>query len=401
MSRLNQRLLAGLAALSLAACGGQPAQQAGPMEQTPAASGEPGEPPKPPPVKKEARQLFADAERASARDPGRAISLLESAVDEDAKFCQAYVNIGLLYEKQGKLDQAKDWYKKSAEKAPNCGEGLAQLGVLYLKDDRNNEAAASFQRAVQLEELNGTEHLNLALMAYEVLAKTYYALRKYELARLVCEAGLGLDNTNAPLHNMLGLVYIQMQNLTGALKKFEDAIKANADYADAHLNLGSLTFGYRDYETAFRAFDAAAKLQPKNVEAVISRAVALRGLGRLDEAEAGYRKGLEMDPKHVGGWFNLGLLHQEYTQKLDEAIKAYESVLRFAQDAELRKKATQRIQACRIQMQNQKMLEEQLQEEKRQEEQRKREEAAEKAKEAAEGKKDGGGDGAAEAKPEG
>ena len=137
----------------------------------------------------------------------------------------------------------------------------------------------------------------------------------------------------------------------------------------------------RDYDTAYRAFDAASKLRPKSCDALLSRAVAARGLEKFDEAETDYKKVIEMCPKSVGAHYNLGLLFQEYTQKCAEAITSFENVLRHARDAKRRKKATQRIQACRIQIQNMKEMETMMRQQKAQEEKEKAE--AEKAKKAA------------------
>jgi tetratricopeptide (TPR) repeat protein len=122
--------------------------------------------------------------------------------------------------------------------------------------------------------------------------------------------------------------------------------------------MGAITFSYKDYEASYRAFDQVVKLEPKNTEAGLSRAVAARGMGNYEEAERGYKAVISLDERYAAAHFNLGVLYQEFTQKPDEAIKAFESVLRVEQnDAALRKDATERIKQVQIQLQTQREAE--------------------------------------------
>ena len=341
------------------------------------------EAPPQPVVKKETAALFAAASQAQGSNASRAIELLEDVAEQAPDLCAAYFNIGLLHERQGKLDDARTWYQKAAEKG--CGSGLNNLGVLLDREGRHGEAVGAYTQALNVEPLNGPANLNLALEsrkqkqwaeavkrvrtalkedsqnvdAYEVLAKVYYDLGRFELAKLVCFTGIKIDEKAFGIHNTLGLVYLKLDDVTRALSSFEQAVAANPTYVPAHMNIGAITFSYRDYESAIRHFDAALKEEPKNATAILSRAVAARGLERFDEAEAGYKKVIEIQDGHVGAHYNLGVLYQEYTQKLDQALSEYELVLRYeSRDAALRKDVTQRIQAVRIQIQNLKEMEE-------------------------------------------
>lgn len=370
--------------------------------------------PKAPAVKKEAKALFEEAvkvynAKGAQPDYARAQSLFEDAISEDPTFGAAYFNIGAMYEARGNLDEARTWYKRASEKGKSFGDGLVNIGRLHLVEGRKDEAMSAFRQALQVEPLNGEAHLNLAhdardrrdfpkavkhvraalkennanVKAYEVLALVYYDLGRFrdagrfELAKLVCEAGLEKDPKSAPLHNTRGLILLQQKELTLALGAFEKAIVADAKFYPAHMNLGALTFNYRDYETSYRHFDLAAKINPKSLEARVSRAVAARGLERFDDAEKDYKSVIAVDPKHTVAHFNLGVLYQEYAEKLDEARAQFETVLRIErEDASVRKQASARIKAIQIQIENQKMMEEMLRKQKEQEAKAKAEEKA-------------------------
>ena len=194
--------------------------------------------------------------------------------------------------------------------------------------------------------------------AYVVLAWTYYDMGKYELAKLVCFQAIGISPNLAAVHNLLGLVHMRGGDVTRALASFQKAIESDPKFVAAQINLGSITFGYKDYEASYRAFDAVIKLEPKNADALLGKAVAARGMGNFEEAEKGYKALLTQDERNAMAHFNLGVLYQEFLQKLDDAQKSFENVLRFEQaNAELRKEATERIKQVQIQSQNQREAE--------------------------------------------
>lgn len=392
----------GLAALSLVACSGTPSRPdgngglgtgngTGNGQQTPDL---PDEPPAAPKVAKEAKPLFESGVKAyQSGNTAKAISLFEEAIDVDDTFGAAYFNIGRIHEEQGRIDEARTWYERSAEKGKAFGDGLVNIGRLEMEKGNKGEAMALFRRAIQIEPFNGEAHLNLAqdarsrrafadavkhvrtalkedsqnVLAYEVLARVYYDLGRVELSKLVCLAGLEIQKT-ADLYNTLGLVHLKQDNVTLALSAFEDALKVDGDYWPAHMNVGAITFNYRDYESSHRHFSEVLKQKPDHLEAMLSKAVSARGLERLDEAEAGYKAVLEKDQTYASAYYNLGILYQEYTQKLEDALTAYQNVLRHErQDADLRKDVTQRIQAVQIQIQNMAELKKMMEQQKAQE----------------------------------
>lgn len=353
-------------------------------------------------VSKNAKVLFSKGTAAFLKgDLEGAIGLFEEAVDVEPSFGRAYFNIGRAYEAKGDEAQAIEWYKKSAAKGKNYADGYVNMANIHFRKGESADGNRLIQKALQLDPLNPAANLNRAQQmrqlrrfpdavksvrtalksdgknarAYEVLAQIYYDLGRFELARLVCKFGLEVDDSNggkgvkAGVYNVLGLVYLKKDNVTLALANFEKAVKENADYVPALMNIGAVTFGFRDFEGAYRAYGHVLKLQPKNIEAVLSRAVAARALSfesatvrkdekdakrLLDEAQAGYQEVLKLAPNHVGAHFNLGLLNQEYLKKYEAAIKRYETVLRLEQrNKALRKDVTRRLQEARILLQSQ------------------------------------------------
>jgi tetratricopeptide (TPR) repeat protein len=191
---------------------------------------------------------------------------------------------------------------------------------------------------------------------------------KYELAKLVCAQALTISDKNPAVHNLLGLVHLRMADVTKAMASFEKAVEADPKYVPSLMNIGSITFSYKDYERSFRSYDTVTQVDPKNLQAQLSRAVAARGMGNYEEAEKGYRAVIAGDEKNAAAWFNLGVLQQEFQQKLPDAMKSYENALRYeGSNAELRKDASERIKQAQIQIQNLKEAEEMMRQQAEQE----------------------------------
>jgi len=101
------------------------------------------------------------------------------------------------------------------------------------------------------------------------------------------------------------------------------------------------------------------RLQPNNVDVILSHAVAARALKRYDEARAGYNKVLSLSPNHPGATFNLTVLDQDYSsvdpndfdqrvRMTQDAIAQFKNVLGNARNEKLKKKAQQRIEEAMV-----------------------------------------------------
>ena len=77
-------------------------------------------------------------------------------------------------------------------------------------------------------------------------------------------------------------------------------------FFDGHRGLGLLAGRSGDYAAALEYFSAARAVAPENPWLINDAANALRELGRLDEAEAGYRELMAKAPHIFDGPWGLG-----------------------------------------------------------------------------------------------
>lgn len=322
---------------------------------------------------KSASAIARGAEYFKAKNYQKAINEFEAALQEDPKSAMAVFNIGLCYERLGNQEKAIEYYQKNTELGK--GEGLVHIGLMKAAAGQEAEAESLYQQALSVEPLNGRAHLNLARIAknrkdykeaidrvksaltedsangdaYDLLAQIYYDLGRYELALLVCDAGIqDIDPNHSGLYNTLGLVQLKLKQVIKALNAFKKAIELDESNEAALMNYGSITFGYRDYELSYQIFSKVLQKDPNHTEALLSKAVAARSLGKIDEARAGYQQLLAKDPNHLPSVFNTGIILQEYDRKFDEALGKYQQALSLAQDPATREMINKRIEEATI-----------------------------------------------------
>lgn len=114
---------------------------------------------------------------------------------------------------------------------------------------------------------------------------------------------------------------------TQALEAYRRAIELDAEFADAHCNLGALFFNNGDRAEARRHFERCLRLQPTHVEAHFNLANLLEEEGCDEMSLHHYRAALDADPFYPDLHINLALL----CEKTGLAAKALDHWRRYLQ----------------------------------------------------------------------
>lgn len=93
-----------------------------------------------------------------------------------------------------------------------------------------------------------------------------------------------------------------------------------------HYELGLVELAAKRPASAVTALNRALALDPTLVAGHNNLGIALKDLGRLDDAEIEYRKALDLDPGYAASHHNLGELFQRRGQ-LEEARRCFENAL--------------------------------------------------------------------------
>lgn len=305
----------------------------------------------------------------------------EKAIDMRPDMAESYVNMAKMLIDEGNTDEAEKLLLKVVDDqngiAPFNVEGNLNLGMLYrrkgeaiLEAERGGvEPKFSMDGAEHKGEIKNKEAYDMFaksvvyvrralagdsnnIYCYENLSAIYYLMNSLDVARLVSEQALikyneynealkkKLDENRitqeeydrkayvpkdlSAIYNTSGLIYLAEGEVSRGNLEFKKAVEADPTNVQAMLNVAGIAVNVQDYQLAYDLYNKVLELEPENVEAYLSKGVAVRGLStpendRLAEAEQIYRDIIKKHPDYPQAQFNLIVLYQEYYLKIDEA----------------------------------------------------------------------------------
>jgi tetratricopeptide (TPR) repeat protein len=101
---------------------------------------------------------------------------------------------------------------------------------------------------------------------------------------------------SASLLNKIGMSELLLRRLREARKSFEQALKADRNYANAYVNLGVVYYQDRNYSKSIKFYDKAIALQPDNAVFYNNRGAAYFNKKQFEKASQDYTKAIELDP---------------------------------------------------------------------------------------------------------
>jgi tetratricopeptide (TPR) repeat protein len=259
--------------------------------------------------------------------------------------------VGLL-ELAGKLDDATKAAQRVVELSPNHVDAWMQLGVALVHQNRDEEAARTFETCLAHAPQNVFARNNLAQVLVRLNRKTE-ARREYEraialspaygtahlgLGRLLEEAGKSAEaekhyaaarrhRVNRPADlAVLARFCLAKGWLTDAATNFALAIKMNPTDGPLCVDAGRCALALGRFDEARNYFAAATRLMPKSGEAHF---LLGRELGRAGEdagAAEAFAEAVRLLPDVVEARLNLGLALMN-SGRHAEALREFEAVL--------------------------------------------------------------------------
>ena len=212
---------------------------------------------------------------------------------------------------------------------------------------------------------------------YEEILKRFQQQR-YDLVKNYIREAYKSGFRDKRLYFLSGIMALQVQNNEQAKAAFQEAIKLDPQYSDAHNNLGTIYLNEGKLDQAEYEFHLALQ-DPL----YMTPELAMNNLGKLmevkgdpEEAERYYRRAIKTKPNFAPAYYNLGVLYsreKKYSQaeqmlgkavninplyieawwlygmalenegKFDEARNAYERMVKLAPNHPLAVKAGARL----------------------------------------------------------
>jgi tetratricopeptide (TPR) repeat protein len=194
------------------------------------------------------------------------------------------------------------------------------LGLIALSTDRFKEAVMWLDSAIQLQKSEANYFVNRAL-AYQGQYDTIAALTDYEQA-------LKLDPEHALALNNLSLL---KRNSQSPFDLLAQAIQGDSSQRHPYLQRAKLRFEDGDYDGAHRDLTKALALDDSDPEIWFTRGLVRERLSNLQEAYSDYTMAIELKEDHFKSWINRANVLLKLTRYQD-AIDDYTVALIYHAD---------------------------------------------------------------------
>jgi tetratricopeptide (TPR) repeat protein/4-amino-4-deoxy-L-arabinose transferase-like glycosyltransferase len=295
----------------------------------------------------------------------------------DSKHTQSYFNQGLVYGRLGDDARAEAAYLETLQRNPDYLDALNNLGGLYTRQERWDEARVLFARGHQLDPGNARFMYNLgvlsektgdpagarrlyqnaldadphfvpAMSALAGVLETQGAMREAgKLYREVYEIfsgrqGLGPGDIRVGFEEQAGpqlldvvLALARMSRRGGiwasALRYYREALELDPDARQAHYRVGYALLMMGRYEEALAELLVELERFPDDISTRYAVALCYEATGSNVPAIRELREVLRRDPEHDRAWQKIGTIYAK-SDSFDEAIDAFQKALEINPD---------------------------------------------------------------------
>jgi Flp pilus assembly protein TadD len=203
--------------------------------------------------------------------PDQAIKELQQAAADRPRRWVNYNALGGLYFRLRRLADAAATYQRALEIAPNDARTYANLGSVFGEMGQHDRAIEMFDRSNKITP-NGPAFMNLGTQ--------YYRLERFADAISAYERALSLDARSPVLHGNLGDAYLRVGKKTDAAREFDlarqsslAALRVNDKDTRAMSQVAVFEAKLGLKKDATDHAEQAAALAPKDPEVQFKRAV--------------------------------------------------------------------------------------------------------------------------------
>lgn len=208
-----------------------------------------------------ARQLLAMSMLQSAQ-AARALEILQPLMDADPLDSRSLMVIGQALLANGEFEAAAEYFAKASAQEPESAGARMRLGVARLVAGDSAQALADLEAAAQLE-APGIQADAALILAY---------LRGRELDKALAAANRMLERhpESAEAHNLKGGVLMAARDHAAARASFEAALKLRPDMLSALVNLVRIDAGDGRKEAALSRFETFLAANPTHVDGLLA-----------------------------------------------------------------------------------------------------------------------------------
>jgi tetratricopeptide (TPR) repeat protein/tRNA A-37 threonylcarbamoyl transferase component Bud32 len=255
------------------------------------------------------------------KDYNRAMRDLDEAIRLDPNDARAVSNRGTAWAEMKNFERAIRDYDDALRLDPRLAEAFRDRGNAWRQQKDYDRGMRDLDEAIRLDP-NDARAFNSRGTAWAEMNQFDRAIRDYDDA-------IRLDPEFARAFNNRGQAWYDKSDYDRAMRDFDAAIRLDPNFAPAFYNRGNCWDEKKDYDRAIRDYDEAIRLDPHDAMAYYNRGLTYSAsLKQFSKGESDFRKAVELSPKYVKAWVNLGRSLREQ-ERFDEAREAFRNALKL------------------------------------------------------------------------
>ena len=246
------------------------------------------------------------------------LEMLDIRIEKHPKDADAYADRAAVLFNLGRQKEALIDINKAVElDGNNVDYRLRQADLYFASGDVEN----SYKALTEAEKLS-PESNEVQLKMGEV---TFYS-RDYDRSLRCLTNVTEREPDNQTALFMKGFIYKEKGDTTSAVTLLRRVCDLYPDYEPAFEELGIL-YSSVNNPLAAEYLSTAIRLQPNNTNALYALAMYHQDNKQMDEAEALYRKILDINENSADAWHNLGYIELTYYSDYERAIEYFDRAL--------------------------------------------------------------------------
>ncbi|MCP4998301.1 MAG: tetratricopeptide repeat protein [Hyphomicrobiales bacterium] len=251
-----------------------------------------------------------------------AIECYKRCLELQPDYPEAHNNIGNAYRATGENADAMTHYEKAVELRETYPEAYNNMGSALRAEERYEEAEFCYRKALGLNPQYADAANNLAILLI--------SRDQYDEALRVLDDALKAGNRTVPILLSVGRAQLHKGNFEMARKACELALEDEAGSAAVYTLMGQIDHELDLYADAIKNFERAIEIDPEFTEARNFYGIALKSLGRIDDARKQFELTLENNPSAHGTYSNIADLVKfdedpELVEKMESIFKEAEN----------------------------------------------------------------------------
>ena len=318
------------------------------------------------------KEVFDRAIRnLAAGDYAAAERGFQSVLREEPRNIPALSNLGVIYSRTNRSDQAITVYRRALQLSPDDKAILLNLGLVYFRQEAHSRALPYFARVVAIDPahmqarqllavcraytgqlpaaIHDLEALHAAAPRDEgilfLLGFSYLKNHDPEKAKGIFQLMLEAAGP-ARAQFLLGRANYEATMFSQAEEAFSEVLRVDPKFPGVHLELGKVYISLRRTDDALRELNMALKQDPADVDASYFLGGLLVQEGRYQEGMPYLERAKEAKPDFWAPYFYLGKARLRLEQPAEAVVLLQRAVALNPDDASAFYDLSRALQAC-------------------------------------------------------